>query len=109
MLTNGKFLRTQTDRTTLSQELRVIVEPLTDGDTRLRRIQLVVPQAPQVYTKIDPDDADLMTSRPYNTAPIYPGQVIQFWLAPDQRLAAQAAEGIALASVITEFYTAQGV
>lgn len=108
MLANVKFLKSESERTTLSQELRVIVEPLADGDTRLRRIQLIVPQAPQVYAKVDPDDADLMTSRPYNTAPIYPGQVIQFWLAPDQRLAAQASEGIALASVLTEFYTAQG-
>lgn len=105
-----KFLHSTLERKTLSQELQVVVDPLPDGDARLRKVQFIVPQAPQVFAAIDPSDLDLMTSRPYSQAPIYPGQVIEFWLAPEQRMAAQADVGVAHTSVITEFYaTAEAV
>lgn len=96
------FLRSDTIRATLSQELQVLLPPLPEGAKVLRRVQLIVPASPAIYVMVDPNETDVGMNKNYNFPQMHPGQVIQFSLAPCQRLAGMSGVGTAPLSLVVE-------
>lgn len=97
------FIRSETVRATLSQELRILLQPTTEKV--LRRVQVIVPASPRVYCVVDPKEADVGTNKNYNFPVFHPGQVIQFTLAPSQSLAGMADVGRADLALVVENYS----
>ena len=101
---------TQTFRETLTQEARQILGPEESAPPgSVRRVQLTVPQGPQVFMGIDiavqgaMDEPGIAPNRDYGLPPMSPGQLTQFHLNPHQFLTASCRPGLAFVSLIVEY------
>lgn len=100
-----KHVRTEILRATLSQEITKLLDK-TDG-TQHRRVQVIVPAAPQVFVAVDVkegDDGDVGTNKVYNLPIFHPGQPIEFPLGCAQTLSGACASGFAPVTLIIEYY-----
>jgi len=92
-------------RATVVQEAAVILPPDPEAPKgSVRTVQVTIPEAPEVYVKIDGDPKAAGANRTPYKWPSYPsGQMIEFDLLPHQSIAAAAAEGYAELSLIVQY------
>lgn len=96
-------------RTTVDQQIRVILEPETGVTAHpqygraIRTVQLLVPESPRVMAGLDVAPEAVGPNREYKLPVMPPGQTIQFTLLPEQFLVAGANEAFAECSVIVEY------
>jgi hypothetical protein len=92
-------------RVLLSQEIRTFLEPELDAPPgSWRRVQLLIPQSPEVYLGIDQKPEALGLNRNYKL-PLYPpGAQITVALLPHQFLSGCAGIATAKLSMIVEHF-----
>ena len=104
----GRFISTQLVRETATQELQRIIEPLGDGGTHIRVVQVVVPLGEVLYGVIDAQDdegqPDHLSDKSFNYPPLAPGATIKFPLGPQQTLSIASKQGIITIAVTIETY-----
>lgn len=97
-----KFLRLEIIRVSLTQEMQEI---LGCGDPlQVRKVQLLVPQTPQVYLGVDIAPEDIGMNKTFNQPPVYFGNYMQFPVGPMQKLYAATGIGVATCTMIIEHY-----
>ena len=98
-------------RTTLTQEVRVIVPacvgPQHKQAGRSRHVQILIPDAPVVLAGLDVRPAAVGPNRSYKLAICTPGEALTFELQPHQYLVAASEVGLAQVSIIVEYREAK--
>jgi hypothetical protein len=93
------------DRITLVQEARVFLEPDADAPAgSWRRVQILVPQSPEVFIGIDRKPTALGLDRNYKVPLFPPGAQITLALLPGQFLMGMSGSGFALVSIVVEYF-----
>jgi hypothetical protein len=92
---------TQMLRRTLTQEVRIILEPAQAGV--MRRVQVLVPDSPKVSMALDKTPQELGFNREYKLPVMPPGAQITFDLLPQQFLVGVCGSGYAEVSLIVEY------
>ena len=94
------------DRTTVSQEIRQIVEPEAGAAPgSWREVQLLIPLEPVCFVTLEPDAASKFgVDRTYKLPVIPPGAQVTINLLPGQGVWAAAKSGFALIAVTVEFH-----
>lgn len=91
-------------RTTLSQEIRVILGPEEGvSSTSIRRVQILVPESPKMSAVLDVTPEYCGLDREYKLPTMPPGAQIKFDLLPHQWIIACANEKFVEASLIVEY------
>ncbi len=105
---------TEVSRQTVTQDWRVLLEPEGSDmqDSRLRRVQIIIPTSPNVLVyvndlplgdegRMSPEKLGL--DRQYKGAQMSPGRQIAFMLMAHQDLMAVALTGLGNVSLIVEY------
>lgn len=94
------------DRTTVSQEIRQIVEPEVGAPPgSWREVQLLIPLEPVCFVTLEPDAAQKFgVNRTYKLPVIPPGAQVTINILADQGVWAAAKSGMALIAVTVEFH-----
>lgn len=95
---------TEIIRTTVKQEVSVILKPCADASVRERKVQVLVPETPKVFMALDVEPGWVGPNRTYKLPVIPPGVSITFHLQPGQVLVAAADAGVAEVTVIVESF-----
>lgn len=106
------YKATETRRTTLSQEARIVLPPEEDGDApahSYREVQVVVPEGNGAFVAVDVpvqrgfEEPGIGPNRTYNMPKLSPGQAIVFRLQPQQYILAMSESGNVFLTLIIEY------
>lgn len=90
-------------RATVTQEIRVVLEPDPGAPPgSIRRVQIVVPSEPKLYIGFDVDPAKLGPGYVKRLPELAPGQLVKFELQPQQSVVLAADIGMASPSIFVE-------
>ena len=95
---------TQLLRRVLSQELGLILDAEPTELEVTRRVQIFVPESPQVFLSIDtPSPLDVALNRTYQVPAVTPNVTLEFQLQPQQRIFGMVGVGQAILGVLVEY------
>lgn len=104
------YKATHNERTTLTQEARVILGPEESAPRgSYRKVQVTIPPSPPIFVGIDRpvqgrfNQPGMGPNRDYMLPNLPPGQLIEFNLQPQQSLTASARPGLGFVSLIIEY------
>lgn len=94
---------TEIIRTTVTQEVRVVLQPCAVQGARVRKVQVLVPDSPKVYMDLDVSPDEVGPNRTYKLPVIPPGVSITFHVLPGQHLVAASGSMNAEVTLIVEY------
>lgn len=94
---------TEMIRATVAQEARAVLKPCTDPGVRCRRVQLLVPNDPQLFAALDITPEELGPNRTYKIPLMAPGAALVFHMTNEQYLVLASGQGLAYPTLIVEY------
>lgn len=102
-MSHRPYKPTQIMRLTLTQEVRVVLEPELGAPAgSYRQVQVMIPASPKVYLALDVDPKTLGLNRNYKLPVAPPGAFLSFTLLPEQFVVMCADIGLSISSVIVQ-------
>jgi|WetSurMetagenome_2_1015567.scaffolds.fasta_scaffold540175_2 hypothetical protein len=100
-------------RAQLSQEIRQVLEP-GDASVPVRRVQILVPQSPNIFGVLTPDEGNIGPgvknvgaamgyNRNYKATPLLPGMTLTLHITPEQSLWLMTEDGTATVGLVVEY------